>query len=202
MMPNTSRLLLALCGALAVNAQNVTATVNVGNDPYAVAVNPVTNKIYVANQSSNTVTVIDGATNSTTTVNAGNAPFAVAVNPVTNKIYVANYFSDNVTVMDGSTNSTATIIAGGRPAAVVVNLVTNKIYVANQTGNDVTVIDGLTNSTATINAGNSPFFDRCEPGDESDLRRQLWQRQRDRDRRSHQLHSHLQRRNQPPIGGR
>ena len=53
------------------------------------AVNPVTNKIYVANDGSSNVTVIDGATNSTTTVAAGN-PYAVAVNPVTNKIYVAN----------------------------------------------------------------------------------------------------------------
>ena len=52
--------------------------------------NPVTNKIYVANNASNNVTVIDGATNSTTTVSAGSAPVSVAVNPVTNKIYVAN----------------------------------------------------------------------------------------------------------------
>ena len=37
----------------------------------AVAVNPVTNKIYVANYGSNNVTVIDGATNATTTVSRG-----------------------------------------------------------------------------------------------------------------------------------
>ena len=35
--------------------------------------NPVTNKIYVAN-SGGTVTVIDGATNSTTTVTVGEVP--------------------------------------------------------------------------------------------------------------------------------
>ena len=52
----------------------------------------MTNKIYVANDGSNNVTVIDGATNATTTVADRNAyePYAVAVNPVTNKIYVAN----------------------------------------------------------------------------------------------------------------
>ena len=38
--------------------------------PIAVAVNPVTNRIYVANNGSNDVTVIDGATNATTTVTA------------------------------------------------------------------------------------------------------------------------------------
>ena len=38
------------------------------------AVNPVTNKIYVANWGSNDVTVIDGATNATSTVAAGTEP--------------------------------------------------------------------------------------------------------------------------------
>ena len=38
------------------------------------AVNPVTNKIYVANYDSDNVTVIDGATNATTTVAAGAQP--------------------------------------------------------------------------------------------------------------------------------
>ena len=42
-----------------------------GTEPCGVAVNPVTNKIYVANQGSNNVTVIDGATNGTTTVRGG-----------------------------------------------------------------------------------------------------------------------------------
>jgi len=55
-----------------------------------VAVNPVTNKIYVANFLSKQCTVIDGATNATATVATGTSPFAMAVNPVTNNIYVAN----------------------------------------------------------------------------------------------------------------
>jgi YVTN family beta-propeller protein len=66
-----------------------------------VAVNPVTDKIYVANNGSNTVTVMDGACNTTATVTAGTNPSAVAVNPVTDKIYVTNFFSGNVTVIDG-----------------------------------------------------------------------------------------------------
>jgi YVTN family beta-propeller protein len=79
-----------------------TASVATGTDPNAVAVNPVTNKIYVANQGSNNVTVIDGATNNTTTVavgtGPGTGPSAMAVNPTTNQIYVANTASNNVTV--------------------------------------------------------------------------------------------------------
>src|SRR5713226_6063830 len=75
-----------LLAAVSVYGQTVTATVGVGTQPNAVTVNPVTNKIYVANGLSNNVTVIDGSTNITTTVSVGNSPSSVAVNPVTNKI--------------------------------------------------------------------------------------------------------------------
>ena len=60
-----------MCAALSLSAdaQTVVATVAVGTDPNVVAVNPNTNKIYVANTNRNSsVTVIDGATNNTTTV--------------------------------------------------------------------------------------------------------------------------------------
>src|SRR5438105_1903115 len=126
-MPNAHRLLLTLCcvvfsgavtGSLAVHAQTVTATVGAGTQPQSVAVNPVTNKIYVANYTSNNVTVIDGVTNSTTTVSAGAQPYSVAVNPVTNRIYVANESSNNVTVIDGATNSTTTLGTGSVPRSV------------------------------------------------------------------------------------
>jgi YVTN family beta-propeller protein len=87
-------------------ATNDTITVPVVGSPVAVAVNPVTNKIYVATRGSNNVTMIDGATNSTQTVTIGTIPNAVAVNPVTNKIYVADY-GDNVTVVEEApTNDT------------------------------------------------------------------------------------------------
>jgi YVTN family beta-propeller protein len=59
----------------AINA--VTATVNVGDFPYGVAVNPAGTKVYVANIASNTVSVIDTATNTVTaSVNVGTFPFA------------------------------------------------------------------------------------------------------------------------------
>ena len=103
-----------------VQADTVAATVAAGDGPRAVAVNPVTNKIYVANQSGRTVTVIDGRDHSTTTVTAGSLSVAVAVNPVTNKIYVANASSGDVTVIDGGDNSTTTVTVGTNPTAVAV----------------------------------------------------------------------------------
>jgi YVTN family beta-propeller protein len=100
-----------------VRAQTVTATVSVGTVPLAVAVDPVTNAIYVSNEGSNNVTVINGATNNVTAaVSAGTQPYAVAINSVTNTIYVANYNSATVTVIDGATNTvTATVAVGTNP---------------------------------------------------------------------------------------
>jgi YVTN family beta-propeller protein len=142
--------------ALPVWADWVTTTINTGTNPQAVAVNPVTNKIYVANYYSDNVTVIDGATNGTITVSAGDGPNAVVVNPVTNKIYTVNATSNNITVIDGATNNTTTVSAGDGPYAVAVNPVTNKIYVANYGSSNVTVIDGATNGTTTVSAGDGP----------------------------------------------
>ena len=84
-----------------------------GIGPWAVAVNPVTNKVYVANYNfiPGEVTVIDGATNVTKTVEAGYSPAAVAVNPVTNKIYVANFNGDSVTVIDGATDTVVATVS-------------------------------------------------------------------------------------------
>src|SRR5207245_11177139 len=78
--------------------------------------NPAANKIYVANQGSANVTVIDGANNTTVTVAAWTGPGAVAVNPVTHKIYVANQSSGNVTVITqaaANANAMATAISAG-----------------------------------------------------------------------------------------
>jgi YVTN family beta-propeller protein len=178
-----------MCAALSLSAdaQAVVATVAAGTNPQAVAVNPVTNKIYVANYNYTTngnsnVTVIDGATNSATTVAVGPNPDAVAVNPNTNMIYVANGNSSSgtVTVIDGATNNTTTIAAGGDPIAFAVNAVTNQIYVANFSSQTVTVIDGATNNTTTVAVGDGPWAVAVNPNTNSDIRRELRKQQRDR----------------------
>jgi len=140
------------------------ATVPTGLEPLSVAVNTLTNKIYVVNCNDcggaignvSSVTVIDGKDNSTVTVPTGDDSNAVAVNPVTNKIYVTNGTGNNVTVIDGTNNSTVAVPAGARPLAVAVNSATNKIYVVNNASNDVTVVDGTNNSTETVVAGVGP----------------------------------------------
>ncbi len=87
-------------------------TVKVGKSPTAVAVNEVTNKIYVANTDGGSVTVIDGQSNLTETVKVGRDPRVLAVNPVTNKVYVACKNSNAVRVIDGNTNATTKVSTG------------------------------------------------------------------------------------------
>ena len=147
-------------------AQQVVGTPAVGTQPYAVAVNPVTNQIYVANFGGNNVSVIDGATHTAiATPSVGTNPGAVAVNPVTNQIYVANLGGNTVSVIDGSTHAViATPAVGSFPYAVAVNPVTNQIYVANNGGNNLSVIDGSTHTViATPTVGTSPLAVAVNP---------------------------------------
>lgn len=147
---------LLLCVSVFSSAQTLVTTVPTGSNPVAVAVNPATNKIYVVNQNSNSVTVIDGATYNTATISVGASPNALAINPATNRIYVVNGSAATVTVIDGATNHTSSVSTGASPVAVAVNSATNKIYVANYYANSVTVIDGATNSTVNVSVGREP----------------------------------------------
>ena len=70
-------------------ATNIITPVLVGFNPVSLAVNPITNKIYVASLSTNAVTVMDGVTLTNTTIAVGTNPVSIAVKPVTNQAYVA-----------------------------------------------------------------------------------------------------------------
>jgi YVTN family beta-propeller protein len=173
--------ILSLCSIPAI-AQVVTATVAAGGRPSAVAVNPVTNQIYVANycgsdpqcQSAGTLSVIDGTTlSNTATITVGFAPVFVAVNTVTNTIYVVNNCGTDstcatngtVTVISGTTLSIQNVSVGSNPYVLAVNVSSNKIYVANGCGSDpscrssgtVTAIDGATLTTTSVNVDYSPY---------------------------------------------
>jgi YVTN family beta-propeller protein len=130
---------------------NATTVVPTGVAPGAIAVNPVTNKVYVANTGENTVTVIDGVTDATSTVDIGVPPTFVAVNPVTDKIYVCTSNGAYVSVIDGSSNAVTKVNVGFFTGALAVNTITNKIYVALVfADHNVTMIDGATNATSVV----------------------------------------------------
>ena len=127
-----------------------------------VAVNTVTNVIYLVNSGESSITVIDGATLSTTTVPLppSSTPRALAVNEITNKTYVVETNNNSVAVLDGKTLSVTPVSVGENPMALAINQSTNKIFVANFKygyGATVTVIDGSTLSTQTVNVSVGPW---------------------------------------------
>lgn len=150
-------ILLAFC-TINTYAQSVVKTVRAGTNPGPIALNLLTNRIYVASFQDNTVKVFDGATNNLVSTVTVTGPGAIAVNTTTNKIYVANTSANTVTVIDGLTNTAAApVTVGTAPIALAVNPLTNMIYVANQGSNDVSVMDGSTDTVIrTLAAGNGP----------------------------------------------
>ncbi len=171
--------ILAACGrgGTSAAARSPVASIYLGaypaTMPAAIGLNPVTNRIYVADTNAREVTVIDGATKETTArvglgVRAGILQ-KVAVNPASNRIYVVegSQFggvggpgpfvpvireSGDVAVIDGTSNATAVVHVGGTVQAVAVDPSNGKAYVtsSSRTG---TVIDGTSNATATVAVG-------------------------------------------------
>jgi YVTN family beta-propeller protein len=134
--------------------------VAVDSYPIGVAVNPVTKNVYVTNEFSNTVSVIDGGTQRVTdTITVGSFPYGVAVNPFNDRIYVTNRGSNTVTVIDSPTNTKLSDISvGNSPVGIAVNPSSNWIYVTNINSGTVSVIDGITNKvTNTITVGKAPY---------------------------------------------
>jgi YVTN family beta-propeller protein len=133
----------------------VTATVSVGSQPGSIAVNPRTNRVYVANVGSHTVSVIDGTRNAVVaTIDFSDVPSsdlqAIAVNALTNRLYVGDASSGAVYVVDGTTNARLASIPGvGNVWQLAVNPTTNKIYAAIT--DFVVIVDGGTNAVVARN---------------------------------------------------
>ena len=148
---------MLLCLAPVSPAQSANVTVPVGKFPIYAAVNPVTNKIYVANFNDGTVTVIDGVTNQTTTVQVGGTPKKIAINTVTDRIYVIGdrlASSGRFAVIDGTDNSVTSLTLKSLGASDLgVNETTNRIHVAGSAGK-VAVVDGFSKIFSTVDCSN------------------------------------------------
>lgn len=118
-------------------AQVLVATIPVGVWPIDIAVNPVTNFVYVSNRNSGSVTVINGATNAVVaTIPAGPQAGGLTVNPLTNRVFVRVCCPAQLVEINGTTNT----IAGTYPIPttlpdqfglgydVEVNPVANRVY--------------------------------------------------------------------------
>jgi YVTN family beta-propeller protein len=119
-----------------------TSVITAGKGTTGMAVNPVSNEIYMTNSTDNTVTLINGVTLGTSTLAVGVSPADVEVNPDTYKIYVTNNGDNTLNDIDGITHGKTTLGVGGGPASATINTVTNRIYVINGNDNTVSVVGG------------------------------------------------------------
>lgn len=119
----------------------------VGNGPWAPLANG--NRIYVANNFDNSVTVIDTTTNTVVDTDAttpgiqnmsvGGDPYALAASD--NRLYVANLAGNSVTVIDTNTNTVIHTITTGVNGPSGLSVSGNRLYISNFYGGDVTVIN-------------------------------------------------------------
>jgi YVTN family beta-propeller protein len=143
-------------------AQN-TGGLRLRYNPYTMAVDASTNRVYVTNLRSDTVSVMDGQKdNILTDIEVGTFPSGININPDSGRLFVANSDSNTVSVIDGSTNTViANIPVGVKPLDVVIDPneedIKTLIFVSNSASDTVSVIDGSTNTVIdTINVIEEP----------------------------------------------
>jgi YVTN family beta-propeller protein len=146
--------------ALTAGPEDARIAIPVGNVPSLVAVSPDGAFVYVTNQLSQTVSVIDAGTRTVirNPITFG-TPFGVAVTPDGGHVYITKYRQDKVSVIDTTINAVVTTIpVGNTPLGVAVNPAGTRAYVTNLNSNTVSVIDTSSNSViATVQVGNFPF---------------------------------------------
>jgi YVTN family beta-propeller protein len=123
-----------------------------GVSPQGIVVNPVNHYIYVANQLSGSVTVLNESHEVVTFIQLDTilsvfvGPVAMAVNTkVTSTtygyVYVVCSISNKVVVIDTTLTVIGALNTGVRPVGIALNLVNMLLYIVNLASDNVTVID-------------------------------------------------------------
>jgi YVTN family beta-propeller protein len=161
--------ILAVLASVAYSGDTVIATVPVGVSPSAVAVNPVSHRVYVTNYNGGNVSIIDGTTDSNVaTVGSGSltVPICVVTNHLTPQplAYVGNFWTGSIQFIDeASSQITATVSTGpthgGGPRALALDLASSpqRLFAAIYGRNEVAVYNATTAvKLATIPVGGAP----------------------------------------------
>jgi YVTN family beta-propeller protein len=119
------------------------ATIAVGANPTAIAVNPKRDEVYVTNTGSGSLSVIDAKTNRVVaTVDVGRGPGWVDVDAATDRAYVANAASNNVSVVDlRRRREIGAIGVGEGPAEARISPDGQTLVVSNRTSGSVSIVD-------------------------------------------------------------
>ena len=125
-------------------------------------------RVYVANEASNNVSVIDSSTDTViATVPVGQSPRAVFISPDRTRVYVSNFTfccsagPGTISVIDTTSPSypvIATIPAGNNPGYIISTPDGTKLYIVNVDTSTIRVVDSTTYATlASIALPSGPF---------------------------------------------
>jgi DNA-binding beta-propeller fold protein YncE len=148
-----------------INLLNGTGrVVSVGTNPLGVAVLPRLHVAVVANNKSNTASVVDELAASVTSSPAtGAGPVGVAADQDTGEVAVANSTANTVTVLNVATGGSTTISNFQGPIAVAFNYQTHQVAVAATNSNSVGVANAsggsITANFPGINVPTSVVYD-------------------------------------------
>ncbi|WP_431962922.1 protein kinase domain-containing protein [Actinacidiphila sp. bgisy160] len=125
-------------------------SVKVGTSPHGLAVSPNGSRGYVANFTSDSVSVIDAATSHTEGRPIPvDSPEDIAVSGDGRRVYVSSSNSASVSVIDATRNRTvgSPVAVGDGPEGVAVSPDGRRVYVANGSSQSVSVIDTAAHRT-------------------------------------------------------
>jgi YVTN family beta-propeller protein/VCBS repeat-containing protein len=157
--PNGGRVYVTMSGTSQVatinantttNTYTLASTIAVGTTPTAITLNADGTRAYVANYSSNTVSILNTSTTTPTvvsTVIVGANPFGIAATADGSRIYVANSGTNTVSVINTTTATptVTSITVGANPFGLTMSPDRSLIYVANGV-DTLSIINTKTNS--------------------------------------------------------
>ena len=137
-----NNLLLRLKGNGAADLETFTI---VGRRPWGVAVNPNTDRVFVANFDDGNVQMFDGTTMASFgAVRVGDQPTFVEVDAAANRVFTVSNAENKLFVINGALNAVETTQPTGGDGAfgLAINTKLNRAYVGHRRSGDIATMDG------------------------------------------------------------
>lgn len=135
-------------------------SVTLGQRPHGVDFDPRTHRVYVTNEQSGTVSIVDGhALHVQATVSVGRGPGGVGVVPAAGMVYVALVSENRVAILDAATGALRrSVRVGAGSTHLAIDQVTGRAAVVNTMAGTLSVVDGRRGTAvAPLAVGIKPY---------------------------------------------